>query len=110
MRWTSEQEETAIAMRKAGHTYRAIGKALVPPRGEESVRLFFVRRHARLLKPQPYRVEIYRVKNMEPSLQALADRDRRINAPLTLDMAINGTPRPGQSALDRMRASEDPRG
>ena len=40
----------------------------------------------------------------EPTRESWADRDRRFHAPRTITAERFGDPRPGQSALDKMRA------
>lgn len=45
------------------------------------------------------------VSTKEPTPKAWAERERRMSAPRTLTAEFCGDPRPGQSALDKMRAS-----
>lgn len=43
-------------------------------------------------------------QRVEPTPEAVAERDRALSAPRTIEMCVFGDPLPGRSYLDRMRA------
>ena len=104
MRWSSEQQQIALSMKKDGATNVAIAKQV--GRSPDMVSRFFQRRrdgHA----SQRTALVIQILKEQRPVYtpqEVLAERDRRLSAPRTIDMILNGTPKAGQSALERRRA------
>lgn len=53
------------------------------------------------MRMDPTRIHLERIPRIEVPVGCLEDRDRRLNAEISLTAEFFGDPRPGQSALDR---------
>lgn len=82
MKWSSEQQQIAIALRRQGKTYRQIGAVL--GRSDQQVARFFMRRDERaaaFIYKAPVASSLMRVDHQLPVPQdVLFDRDRRLQA------------------------------
>ena len=100
MRWTSEEEQTAISMRTSGSTVIAIAKKLNRTHG--SVRRLLERQaNGHASKMDTVAIEILEEERVCVPDEVIADRERRLSAPKTLIMIIFVDPLPSQSALHR---------
>lgn len=98
-RWSSEQTEVAVAMRKAGSSFAEIAAA-VP--GKTAKAVCSALRRAGLEATR--RLPMIAATEVTISPDELADRERRYSLrPRDLTAALTGDPLPGYSALDRRR-------